>query len=77
MYYYYYYNMVCWIGGGGGGSLPFISGLQWLRTLSWNISRTWASCDADRGRGLRDGMGRRSAELVVLVLLGPAPDGDD
>lgn len=32
------------------------------------MSRTCASCDADKGSGLREGMGRRS------VSLGPEPE---
>lgn len=48
-----------------GDILPLISGPQWLRTRAKNISRTCASCEAESGSGLRDGIGSRSGSPLV------------
>jgi hypothetical protein len=48
---------------GGKENAPLISSPHLLLTRAKNISFTCASCDADSGNGLRDGMGRRSACL--------------
>lgn len=44
--------------------IPLISAAQEARTLAWYTSRTCASCDADRGRGLRDGIGSRGGSSI-------------
>lgn len=51
---------------------PLISAAHRLRTRSWKISRTCASCDADKGSGFLDGTASRAAVVVVfgVVVLG-------
>lgn len=46
--------------------LPFISAAHCFRTLSWKISRTCDSCDAERGSGFLEGMGRRTGVVLEL-----------